>query len=251
MIEVTELTKQYGNILAVDRLSFSVPDKSVVGLLGPNGAGKTTTMRMLTTFIAPSSGTAVVAGFDVRREAAKVRAAIGYLPETPPLYPELRIEEYLRFVARIKGVASKRVASVVDEAIEQCILSDVRRQLCSQVSKGFRQRIGLAGAILHKPKVIILDEPTSGLDPAQIIEIRQVIRNLGSEHTVILSTHILPEVSETCSSVIIIAKGGLVAEGTVAELTSSQSLEERFLAAVSATKTITKRETADSEVVDA
>ncbi len=251
MIEVTELTKQYGDVLAVDRLSFSVPDTSVVGLLGPNGAGKTTTMRMLTTFLAPSSGSARVAGFDIRKDAAKVRAEIGYLPETPPLYPELRIEEYLSFVARIKGVASKRVASVVDEAIEQCILSDVRRQLCSQVSKGFRQRIGLAAAILHKPRVIILDEPTSGLDPAQIIEIREVIRNLGSEHTVILSTHILPEVSETCSSVIIIANGELVVEGTVSELTENQSLEERFLEAVSATKRQSAEPTSDAEAADA
>jgi len=234
MIEASELSKSYGSIAAVRGITFKIPDGEVVGLLGPNGAGKTTTMRMLTTFLPASGGTAKVAGYDVRKNALDVRRIIGYLPENPPLYPEMQVGEYLTFVAKIKGVARKQVKPFVEEALEQCFLTDVRRRLCSQLSKGYRQRVGLAQAIVHKPKVIILDEPTSGLDPAQIIEIRKLIGSLKGKHTVVLSTHILSEVTETCSGAIIIARGTIACQGTLAELTQNGSLEQRFLKAVSA-----------------
>ena len=234
MIEAKNLSKRYGDISAVNGLTFSIAPGEVVGLLGPNGAGKTTTMRMLTTFIGPSSGTAVVADYDICKDPLEVRRNIGYLPETPPVYPELRVEEYLTFVAKIKGVKGKLVRGRVSEELERCNLSGVRRRLCGELSKGYRQRLGLAGALVHNPKVIILDEPTSGLDPAQIIEIRQLIRSLQQAHTVVLSTHILPEVAETCTKVIIVANGLVVAEGSVAELTKEKTLEERFLEAVTA-----------------
>lgn len=233
MIEALELGKQYGNFSAVAGLTFSIPKGEVVGLLGPNGAGKTTTMRMLTTFMAPSSGTARVAGYDVVKQPEKVRASIGYSPETPPLYPELTVVEYLKFVAKLKLVPHKQVQASVDEAITRCFLQEAQRKLCSQLSRGFRQRVGIAGAIVHKPPVVILDEPTSGLDPAQIIDIRALIRDLREQHTVLLSTHILPEVAETCSRVVIIARGTKVADGSLAEMTKDMSLEKKFLAAVS------------------
>ncbi|MCB0323570.1 MAG: ABC transporter ATP-binding protein [Bdellovibrionales bacterium] len=229
MIEVHNLTKRYGTIPAVTDLSFTLPEGEVLGLLGPNGAGKTTTMRMLTTFLAPSSGTARVCGFDVRTEAHEVRKILGYLPETPPLYPELRVEEYVRFVARIKGVAARDVTERVDEVLEKCALADVRKRLCGQLSKGYRQRIGLAGALVHRPKVVILDEPTSGLDPAQIIHVRELISSLRQQHTVVLSTHILPEVAQTCTRALIISRGRGVVEGSLEALTADQTLEERFL----------------------
>ncbi|MBP9837100.1 MAG: ABC transporter ATP-binding protein [Proteobacteria bacterium] len=232
MIEAQNLSKIYGDVYAVNSLSFSIKTGEVVGLLGPNGAGKTTTMRMLTTFLPPSSGTAKVAGFDIYKEADQVRKNIGYLPETPPLYPELTVNEFLNFVAKIKGIPSKSLKSSVDEIIELCGLKNERKKLCSQLSKGYRQRVGIAHAIVHRPKVIILDEPTSGLDPAQIIEIRQLIKSLKDKHTVILSTHILPEVTETCSKVIIIAHGKIKVEGDLAELTKEKTLEQRFLEVV-------------------
>ena len=231
MIEAQQLSKRFGEVEAVKELSFLIQSREVVGLLGPNGAGKTTTMRLLTTFLPPTSGTARVAGFDVCRQADEVRRNIGYLPESPPLYPEMRVREYLTFVAKIKGVA--QVSRAVDEVMEQCFLTEVTQRLCSQISRGFRQRVGLAGAIVHKPAVIILDEPTSGLDPAQILDIRRLIRGLRAQHTVVLSTHILQEVSETCSRVIIISRGSIVVEGPLDELTAGQTLEERFLEAVS------------------
>lgn len=233
MIEAQKLSKRYGNVHAVSEISFKVNHGEVVGLLGPNGAGKTTTMRMLTTFIPPSSGTAQVAGFDIRTQADEVRRNLGYLPENPPIYPELKVREYLTFVAKIKGVGSAKVRSAVDQAIEKCSLASVSDRLCGDLSKGFRQRVGLAQAIVHEPKVIILDEPTSGLDPSQIIEIRQLIAELQGKHTVVLSTHILPEVAQTCSRVIIVARGRIVVEGPIAELTSGKGLEQRFLEAVS------------------
>lgn len=232
MIEAKSLTKRFGAIEAVRGVSFSIGDGEVVGLLGPNGAGKTTTMRMLTTFLPPSTGSAVVAGFDVLKQADQVRRHIGYLPETPPIYPELTVREYVTFVAKIRGVASRNVADAVKRAIERCALSGVADRLCGNLSKGYRQRVGLAQAIVHEPKVIILDEPTSGLDPKQIIEIRQLIRDLKGKHTVVLSTHILPEVAETCSRVIIIANGRITVEGSLAELTANATLEERFLEAI-------------------
>lgn len=234
MIEASGLVKRYGAVEAVCGLNFSIADGDVVGLLGPNGAGKTTTMRMLTTFLPPSGGTARVAGFDIRSEAEDVRRSIGYLPETPPLYLELTVKEYLKFVAKIKGVSRTARAGAIDRMIDRCGLSQVFNRLCGQLSKGYRQRVGLAQALIHEPKVIILDEPTSGLDPAQIIEIRSLIRGLKGKHTVVLSTHILPEVAETCSKVIVISKGKIQVEGDLAELTQNKTLEERFLEAVSA-----------------
>ena len=232
MIEACELRKNYGAVEAVSGLTFAITANEVVGLLGPNGAGKTTTMRMLTTYLAPSAGTALVAGFDIGLHPDEVRKNIGYLPETPALYGEMKVVEYLRFVAKIKNVPRRLLKAQLDESIERCGLTEVTDRLCSQISKGFRQRTGLAAALVHKPRVIILDEPTSGLDPGQIIEVRKLIRELGQAHTVILSTHILPEVASTCSRVLIIARGRIVVEGSVAELTKEKTLEERFLEAV-------------------
>lgn len=232
MIRAEALSKRYGEVEAVRGISFEIREGAVVGLLGPNGAGKTTTIRLLTTFLPPSSGTASVAGYDIRSAPAEVRKHIGYLPESPPLYPEMRVDEYLNFTARLKGVPSGALKEAVERALERCSLKDVAHKLCSQLSKGFRQRVGLAQAIVHEPKVIILDEPTSGLDPAQIIEIRRLIAELKNRHTVILSTHILSEVTETCSEVLLISSGRLALSGSLKELTREQSLEELFLAAV-------------------
>jgi ABC-2 type transport system ATP-binding protein len=192
----------------------------IVGFLGPNGAGKTTTMRMLTCFLPPSEGKASVAGFDVLEHPMEVKRRIGYLPETPPLYPEMEVREYLEFTGRIKGIPSIDVAKRTSEVIERCALGDVRNKLIAKLSKGYRQRVGLAQALIHNPDVLILDEPTSGLDPKQIIETRKLIRSLAGEHTIILSTHILPEVSSTCETVIIINQGKLEAIDTPANLTS-------------------------------
>lgn len=233
MIEALELRKNYGPVEAVKGVSFTVPDCCVVGLLGPNGAGKTTTMRMLTTFLSPSGGTARVADCDIRQQPELVRKQIGYLPETPPLYFELTVEEYLRFVAGIKGLKSKDIGVAVDRVLERCSLSHMRRRLCGQLSKGYRQRVGIAQAIIHNPKVIILDEPTSGLDPSQILEARELISSLGEDHTVILSSHIIPEIISTCKQIIIIAQGQVVVDGPLEELVAEQSLESRFLEAVS------------------
>jgi ABC-2 type transport system ATP-binding protein len=234
MIQAQGLKKLYGPAEAVSDVSFSIEEGQVVGFLGPNGAGKTTTMRMLTTFIAPSSGTAQVAGFDICSQGADVRRSIGYLPETPPLYPELKVSEYLCFVAKLHGMSSRSIKPAISEVLERCLITDVSSKLCGALSKGYRQRVGLAGALIHDPKVIILDEPTSGLDPAQIIEIRKLIKSLADKHTVVLSTHILNEVSETCSHAIIISNGKLAAQGSISELTEDRSLEERFLEAVAA-----------------
>ncbi|HQH27977.1 MAG TPA: ABC transporter ATP-binding protein [Oligoflexia bacterium] len=235
MIEATGLCKNFGEIEAVSNLSFSVAAGEVVGLLGPNGAGKTTTMRLLTTFLPPTGGTAKVAGWDICRESESVRKNIGYLPESPPLYPEMQVGEYLKFIAQLKGIPKKELRAKVEAVLERCALDGVVKRLCAQLSKGYRQRIALAGALVHEPKVLILDEPTSGLDPAQIIEVRQMIRKLGEEHTVVLSTHIMQEVSETCSRVIIISGGRIVVQGNLAELTREKCLEEKFLEAVAGT----------------
>lgn len=233
MIETVELSKRYGNFVAVREVSFSIPTGEVVGLLGPNGAGKTTTMRMLTTFLPPTSGTATVAGFDLLREPEQVRKSIGYLPETPPLYPELRVRDFMNFVAKLKGLSGTAMTAAVNESIERCGLSSVTGKLCGQLSRGYRQRVGIAQALVHKPPVIILDEPTSGLDPTQIIEIRKLIADLKGGHTVVLSTHILSEVTETCSRAIIVAHGQVVVQGPLTELTRDRTLEQRFLEAVS------------------
>ena len=233
MIEVSNLTKKYGEYSAVSELSFSAGKGEIVGFLGPNGAGKTTTIRMLATYLPPTSGTARIAGFDIIEQADQVRKRIGYLPETPPLYTEMTVREYLHFVGEIKGVPKKALRGKVDEVMERCFITDVRGKLCQHLSRGYRQRVGLAQAIIHDPEVIILDEPTSGLDPRQIIEIRRLIKSLGESHTVILSTHILPEVSMVCSRVVIINRGQIVMESDIQKLTREKSLEQIFLESVS------------------
>ena len=220
MIRVEGLTKRYANHVAVDNISFSVERGQIVGFLGPNGAGKTTTMRVLTCFLPPTSGTARVAEFDVLEQPMEVKKRIGYLPETPPLYPEMEVVEYLEYVGRLKGVPKESLARRVDEVAQKCSVGDVKTKLIGKLSKGYRQRVGLAQAIIHNPDVLILDEPTSGLDPQQIIETRDLIKGLAGDHTIILSTHILPEVEQLCERVIIIAKGKLVATDTVQNLTS-------------------------------
>ena len=222
MIKVEGLTKRYARKVAVDNISFEVEKGQIVGFLGPNGAGKTTTMRVLTCFLPPTSGSAQVAGFDVLAHPMEVKRRIGYLPETPPLYPEMEVHEYLEFVGRLKGVPSADLAKRVTDVSEKCAVYDVRKTLIGKLSKGYKQRVGLAQAIIHNPDVLILDEPTAGLDPHQIIETRDLIKGLAArgEHTIILSTHILPEVEQTCERVIIIAKGKLVATDTVENLTS-------------------------------
>jgi ABC-2 type transport system ATP-binding protein len=218
MIKVQALTKKYARTMAVDEISFEVAKGQIVGFLGPNGAGKTTTMRMLTCFLPPSAGTATVAGFDVLEQPLEVKKRIGYLPETPPLYPEMETAEYLKFVGKLKGLRGADLQKRVDHACERCAVADVKRKLLGKLSKGYRQRVGLAQAIIHNPDVLILDEPTAGLDPKQINETRDLIRGLAGDHTIILSTHILPEVEQTCKQVIIINKGKLVATDSVRNL---------------------------------
>jgi ABC-2 type transport system ATP-binding protein len=220
MIKVVGLTKRYARTIAVDNISFEVDKGGIVGFLGPNGAGKTTTMRVLTCFLPPTSGSVSVAGFDVLEHPLEVKKRIGYLPETPPLYPEMEVWEYLTFVGRLKGIPSGEVPHKVDEVMGRCAIGDVRSKLIGKLSKGYRQRVGLAQAIIHNPEVLILDEPTSGLDPKQIIEARELIHNLSGDHTVILSTHILSEIENSCDKVIIISNGKLVATDTVANLTN-------------------------------
>jgi ABC-2 type transport system ATP-binding protein len=220
MIKVEGLTKRYARNIAVDNISFEVEKGQIVGFLGPNGAGKTTTMRVLTCFLPPTSGTANVAGYDVIEQAMEVKKRIGYLPETPPVYPEMEVSEYLNFVGRLKGIPSADIGRRVDEVVGRCAVGDVRNKLIGKLSKGYKQRVGLAQAIIHNPDVLILDEPTSGLDPKQIIEIRQLLRQLAGEHTIILSTHILSEVEHSCERVIIITQGKLVAIDSVANLTN-------------------------------
>jgi ABC-2 type transport system ATP-binding protein len=220
MIKVEGLTKRYARTIAVDNISFEVEKGQIVGFLGPNGAGKTTTMRVLTCFLPPTSGRASIAGFDVIEQPMEVKRRIGYLPETPPLYPEMEVTEYLAFVGRLKGISSADIARRVDEVEGRCAIGDVRSKLIGKLSKGYRQRVGLAQAIIHNPDVLILDEPTSGLDPKQIIEIRELLRSLAGDHTIILSTHILPEVEQSCERVIIIDRGKLVAIDSVANLTN-------------------------------
>ena len=219
MIKVEGLTKRYARTLAVDNISFEVEKGQIVGFLGPNGAGKTTTMRVLTCFLPPTSGKANVAGFDVLENPLEVKKRIGYLPETPPLYPEMEVVEYLTFVGKLKGIPSGDITRRLDEVVGRCAIGDVRDKLIGKLSKGYRQRVGLAQAIIHNPDVLILDEPTSGLDPKQIIEIRELLKSLAGDHTIILSTHILSEVEHSCERVIIISQGRLVAIDSVANLT--------------------------------
>jgi ABC-2 type transport system ATP-binding protein len=219
MIEVENLTKRYGRHTAVDGVSFKVMKGEILGFLGPNGAGKTTTMRILTCYLPPTEGKARVAGFDVFEEPLEVKRRVGYTPETPPLYPDMSVVDFLDFCARIKGVPKASRKPRIAETVEKTRIGDAQNKLIGTLSKGYRQRVGLAQAILGNPEVLILDEPTAGLDPKQIIETRELIRGLGGEHTIILSTHILPEVSMVCGRVVIINKGRVVAEDTPENLT--------------------------------
>ncbi len=218
MIQVDHLTKHYGPVTAIDDVSFSVEKGRIVGFLGPNGAGKSTTMKILSCFMPASGGTARVAGYDVFSQSLEVRQRIGYLPENAPLYPDLPVASYLDFVAEIKGVGRAARRGRVADVMERCFITDMQHRLIGKLSKGYRQRVGLAQALLGDPEVLILDEPTIGLDPAQIAQIRSLIRSLAGQHTVILSTHILPEVSMVCDGVIIINRGRVVAQGTESEL---------------------------------
>jgi len=220
MIEVANLTKRFPTEVAVSDVSFSVQEGEIVGFLGPNGAGKTTAMRVLAGFLPPTAGTARIAGYDVVTRSLEARASLGYLPETAALYSEMRVHEYLAYRARLEGVGGAEVKRRVGEAIESCLLAEVAHRKVENLSKGFRQRTALAGALVHRPPVLILDEPTVGLDPMQIIKIRETIRSLGRERAVLLSTHILPEVDAVCDRVLIIDRGRIVAEGTAAELRS-------------------------------
>ena len=230
MIEVSHLTKQYGNYLAVDDVSFTVADGQICGLLGPNGAGKSTIMNILTGYLSATSGQVTVAGYPLPEEADAAKACVGYLPEQPPLYPEMTVQEYLTFAAELKGVKKAERKEQVCRAARRTGLEAVLPRLIRNLSKGYKQRVGIAQALLGSPRLIILDEPTVGLDPAQVIEIRKLIRELGRAHTVILSSHILSEVQAVCQQILILSKGHLAAAGSLEELTADgKSLEEVFL----------------------
>ena len=227
LIEVDHLTKSYGKNVAVNDISFTVSKGEILGFLGPNGAGKTTTMRILTGYLPATTGSARIAGYDVFEQSMEVRRRIGYLPESPPLYPEMNVQAYLEFVARIKGVAGADIPNRVDRAMEMATLKDRRDELIKRLSRGYKQRVGIAQAIVHNPDVVILDEPTVGLDPKQIIEVRKLIKGLAGEHTIILSTHILPEASQTCDRVVIINRGRIAAVDTPDNLTTQLKGSER------------------------
>ncbi|MGH9738462.1 MAG: ABC transporter ATP-binding protein [Candidatus Acidiferrales bacterium] len=237
MIEVQDVTKSYGTTTAVDHVSFTVNKGEILGFLGPNGAGKTTTMRILTGYMPATSGTARVSGFDVFKDSLQVRRHIGYLPEAPPLYPDMSVGSYLEFVLRIKNVPSDRHAGLITSALAKTNLGDKRHELIKHLSRGYKQRVGLAQALVHDPDVIILDEPTVGLDPKQIIEVRNLIKALAGSHTIILSTHILPEVSMTCDRVVIINKGKIAAVDTPQNLTSQLREGQRIHVEVQAPET--------------
>jgi ABC-2 type transport system ATP-binding protein len=229
LIEVQNLTKAYGPVTAVDHVSFSVHEGEILGFLGPNGAGKTTTMRILTGYLPATSGTAKIAGFDVTTDSLAARRHLGYLPETPPLYPDMTVEGYLDFVLRIKNVPPDKRRARITDALEKTSSGDKRHELIKRLSRGYKQRVGLAQALVHDPLVIILDEPTVGLDPKQIIEVRHLIKNLAGTHTIILSTHILPEVSMTCDRVVIINKGKIAAIDTPQNLTTQLKGAQRIV----------------------
>jgi ABC-2 type transport system ATP-binding protein len=234
VIEVQHLSKRYGPVTAVDDVSFRVERGEILGFLGPNGAGKTTTMRILTGYMPATTGKAIVAGFDVFDQPIEAKRRTGYLPETPPLYPDMTIVEYLNFVAKIKGVAAADRRHRVKTIMDRTRVAEMANRLCSKLSKGYRQRVGLAQALIHNPDVLILDEPTAGLDPKQIIETRELIKELAGNHTIILSTHILPEVSQTCQRVVIINKGRVVAVDTPDNLTARLSGSETMYVQVDA-----------------
>lgn len=228
MIEVQALSKSYGDRLAINHLNFKVNKGEVVGFLGPNGAGKTTTMKIITGYMAPSSGAVKVAGYDVFEDPIQVKTRIGYLPELPPVYGDMRVEEYLTFVAKLRRVPSTKIRGLVQSALEKTNLGDVRKRLIQNLSKGYKQRVGLAQALVSDPEILILDEPTVGLDPRQVAEMRHLIQQLRGQHTIILSTHILPEVQASCERVIIINKGQIVAEDTLDRLAVRMSTGRRL-----------------------
>jgi len=229
VIEVNELTRYYGPKKAISNVSFNVKKGEILGLLGPNAAGKTTTMRILTCFMPPTSGSAKVGGYDIFEQSMDIKNITGYLPENPPIYTDLVVKDYLAFVAQIKGVEKQDMAKELDTVIEKASIGDVQNRVIGKLSKGFKQRVGLAQSLLKNPQVVILDEPTVGLDPKQIIEIRELIKNLKGDHTVILSSHILPEVEQTCERVVIISDGEVVAEDTPSNLTSRMKGSDRVL----------------------
>jgi ABC-2 type transport system ATP-binding protein len=229
MIEAHQLTKDYGSVVAVKDVSFSVGAGEVVGFLGPNGAGKTTTLRILAGFLGATAGSVTIAGFDVATASLEARSRLGYMPESAPLYPELRVREYLAFRAALKRVPRRERKSAVARSLEQAAVRDVAETPIGQLSKGYRQRVALADALVSNPPLLILDEPTAGLDPNQIIEVRTLIRELGKSHTILLSTHILPEVEAVCDRALVIARGKLVAEGTLAELKARQRSRESVI----------------------
>jgi len=229
MIEVSNLTKNFGNFPAITDISFSVEHGEILGFLGPNGAGKSTTMKIITGFLPPSSGTVTVAGFDIVSESLEARRHIGYLPETVPLYTDMTVSDYLEFMGKIRGMSSHRVKQRIDDVIQNVHIEDYRSTIIEKLSKGFRQRVGIAQAILHEPDVLVLDEPTIGIDPIQIVETREMIKELGGEHTVIISTHILPEVSMICERVIIIHEGQIIAVDAPANLGSRLSGADHIL----------------------
>jgi len=229
VIEVNDLTRYYGPKRAISNVSFKVKKGEILGMLGPNAAGKTTTMRILTCYMPPTAGSATVGGYDIFEQSMNVRQITGYLPENPPLYTDLTVNDYLMFVAQIKGVAKNKMTSEIDNVIEKASIGEVRNRVIGKLSKGFKQRVGLAQCLLNNPQVVILDEPTVGLDPKQIIEIRELIKNLRGDHTIILSSHILPEVEQTCERVVIISEGEVVAEDTPENLTSRMKGGERVL----------------------
>jgi ABC-2 type transport system ATP-binding protein len=235
VIEVQHLTKRYGPFTAVTDLSFRVERGEILGFLGPNGAGKTTTMRIITGYMPATEGKAIVAGYDVFEQPIEAKQRTGYLPETPPLYPDMSVKDYLTFVSKIKGVPSSERTSRINTVMERTRIADMANRLCSRLSKGYKQRVGLAQALIHNPEVLILDEPTAGLDPKQIIETRQLIRELAGDHTIVLSTHILPEVSQTCQRVVIINKGRVVAEDTPDNLTARLRGSETMYVQIDAT----------------
>jgi len=235
MIEVQNLSKKYADLVAVNDLSFSVEKGQILGLLGPNGAGKSTTMKILTGFIPATSGEVKVAGYNVFDDPIEVKRRVGYLPEDPPLYVDMRVQEYLEYVASIKQLPKEKLKERLDFVLNHCGLEDVKKRVIGVLSKGYRQRVGIAQALIHDPEVVILDEPTVGLDPVQIVEIRNLIRSLAKSHTVILSTHILPEVVMTCDRAVLINKGQILANDTLENLTqgSGESLEQAYLRIVS------------------
>ena len=236
MIEINNLTKRYGDFLAVDNISFNVEKGKILGFLGPNGAGKTTTMRIITGFMPPSEGNVTISGYDVLDEPLLIKNKIGYLPETPPLYLDMTVAEYLNFAGLLKQVPSQEINAAVDNACSKVDINDVKNKVIKALSKGYKQRVGLAQAIIHDPEVLILDEPTIGLDPIQIREVRDLIKSLAGNHTIVLSTHILPEVDMTCDEVVIIKKGKIIAQDTPKNLSkkmNKSSLEEIFIDLIS------------------